>query len=170
MARLRWGAFILILGFLSPLLIPVVLASSMSDGLKTILSGGLALGIPEVFMIIAIAIMGKDGYEYLKRFLRLLLRAYGPADKVSSLRYTIGLIFFCIPLIVGFIAPYFLINKGFYMDNIILITILLDVMLLASLIILGGDFWDKLRSLFVNGAVAQFPEPKSSPKEKGANH
>jgi len=32
-----------------------------------------------------------------------------------------------------------------------------DVLLLASLIMLGGDFWDKLRSLFVYGSRAQFP-------------
>ena len=32
-----------------------------------------------------------------------------------------------------------------------------DVMLLISLILLGGDFWEKLRSLFIHGAYAVIP-------------
>jgi hypothetical protein len=33
-------------------------------------------------------------------------------------------------------------------------------MFLASLFVLGGDFWDKLRALFVREARAVFPEKK----------
>jgi len=33
-----------------------------------------------------------------------------------------------------------------------------DVMLFASLLVLGGDFWDKLRALFMHGARVRFPE------------
>jgi hypothetical protein len=32
-----------------------------------------------------------------------------------------------------------------------------DVLMLVSLFVLGGDFWDKLRALFVHGARAVFP-------------
>jgi len=34
-------------------------------------------------------------------------------------------------------------------------------MMAVSLFVLGGEFWDKMRSLFVHGAVAQFPEASS---------
>jgi hypothetical protein len=34
-----------------------------------------------------------------------------------------------------------------------------DVMLLASLVVLGGEFWNKLQSLFVHKAVALLPDP-----------
>ena len=30
--------------------------------------------------------------------------------------------------------------------------------IIIGLLVLGGDFWDKLRSLFVHGARARFPE------------
>jgi hypothetical protein len=156
-SRIRWGAFILVIGFLSPLLIPLVVSSNLSQGIKAILSGALAFGIPEVFMLIAVAIMGKDGFHYLKRYTRLLFKMYGPPDQVSKTRYRIGLILFCIPLIFGFIAPYFLIKVNFYFDNVFLITLFCDIFLVFSLFILGGDFWDKLRSLFVYGARATFP-------------
>jgi hypothetical protein len=32
-----------------------------------------------------------------------------------------------------------------------------DLLFVASLLVLGGNFWDKLRSLFVYDAVAHFP-------------
>ncbi len=32
-----------------------------------------------------------------------------------------------------------------------------DLLLVASLFVLGGEFWDKLKSLFVYGAKVQFP-------------
>jgi hypothetical protein len=37
-----------------------------------------------------------------------------------------------------------------------------DLMFIATLFVLGGDFWDKLRALFVHGAKAQLPDPKSN--------
>jgi hypothetical protein len=39
------------------------------------------------------------------------------------------------------------------------VNLLADAAFLASLFILGGDFWDKLRSLFVRQARARFPAP-----------
>jgi len=36
--------------------------------------------------------------------------------------------------------------------------VLRDVMLIASLFVLGGNFWDKLRALFVRDALAVFPD------------
>jgi hypothetical protein len=32
-----------------------------------------------------------------------------------------------------------------------------DLLLLTGLVLLGGDFWDKLRALFIHGAKATFP-------------
>lgn len=51
--RLWLGAAILVLGFLSPLLIPLVISSDWTAGTKSVITGLLAFGIPEVFMILA---------------------------------------------------------------------------------------------------------------------
>jgi hypothetical protein len=32
-----------------------------------------------------------------------------------------------------------------------------DLLLLASILVVGGDFWDKIRALFIREAQAQFP-------------
>jgi hypothetical protein len=44
-----------------------------------------------------------------------------------------------------------------FVANRLWVDILLDVMLVASLFVLGGNFWDKLRTLFVADARAVFP-------------
>ncbi len=64
--RLIVGGAVFISGFLSPALIPWVLTLEISALWKTTISGGLALGIPELFMVIAAAILGKPGFSYLK--------------------------------------------------------------------------------------------------------
>jgi len=158
--RLILGGIIFIAGFLSPLLIPVVLSSDLPPGLKSVLSGLLALGIPELFMIMAAGILGKPGYRYLKQQLLKLLKRYGPPEKVSRARYTVGLIMFSVPLIVGWILPYLADKIPFYSSNSLAINIVFDTMLIISIFVLGGEFWDKLRGLFVWGATVNFPGKK----------
>lgn len=150
--RLLLGGFIFISGFFSPLLIPLVLLTSWPVGLKSALSGLLALGIPELFMVIAAAIMGKSGFQYLKRKLYGLLKRFGPPAEVSPLRYRIGLVMFSLPLLVGFILPYFEDRVPLLDAYSSMIVIIGDVMFIVSLFVLGGDFWDKLRSLFIRRA------------------
>ena len=65
-ARFHLGATIFIIGFCSPLLIPLVTATDLPMKWKATISGALALGIPELFSIIAIAIIGKSGFQQLK--------------------------------------------------------------------------------------------------------
>ena len=38
-----------------------------------------------------------------------------------------------------------------------------DFMLLASFFMLGGEFWDKLRALYVQRATVTFPAKESAP-------
>ena len=155
--RLLLGTIVLVLGFLSPLLIPLVLNAGWPAGLTSVVSGLLAFGIPELFMIIAVAIMGKEGFDYLKRYLSLVLRKYGPPDEVSKTRYRIGLVLFVLPLLVSIFSPYFGDKIAAFSSSQTTIMIVLHISMVLSLIVLGGDFWDKLRSLFVHGAKAVLP-------------
>lgn len=153
--RLIWGGIVFISGFLSPLFIPLVVSSGLSTGIKTALSGLLAFGIPELFMIIAAGIMGKVGFNYIKRYLLLLLKRYGPPDTVSVTRYRSGLIMFFIPILLALILPYVFNLVEFISDNYIAISMSSDALLILSLFVLGGDFWDKLRGLFIRNARIQ---------------
>lgn len=104
--RLILGVTILVIGFMSPLLIPLVIGTSWPVGVKTTISGLLAFGIPEVFMLIAIAVMGKQGYEYIKDKAFKYLKRFAPPDTVTLTRYRIGLIMFSLPLLIGWLQPY----------------------------------------------------------------
>ena len=147
--RLITGAVIFISGFLSPLLIPFVLSTNLSSGFKTTLTGLLAVGIPELFMVISAAILGKSGFNYLKQKIWSWFKKHGPPDHVDRGRYRLGLVLFCIPLVLAWALPYF----GQYIPNYTSIDlwffIVGDVMFIISFFVLGGNFWDKLRPLFI---------------------
>ena len=151
-SRFIIGAIVLVLGFIAPVFIPLVTTTNWPTSIKSIIAGLLAFGIPELFMLIAVGIMGKEGFEYIKRFLSVMLRRYGPPDVVSPLRYKIGIIMFVFPLLISIVAPYVGDKIGFYEHHRIIIMVILHVMLVMSLFVLGGDFWEKLRSLFIRRA------------------
>ena len=156
-ARFRLGATIFIIGFCSPLLIPIITATDMPLKWKATISGALALGIPELFSIIAIAIMGKPGFVHLKEIIAKLIQKYGPPEKVSRRRYRIGLVMFIIPLLMAWLLPYFGLFIPFYQDNLIPFSLAGDLLFISSLFVLGGEFWDKLQALFVYGAKVVMP-------------
>ncbi len=160
--RLRLGITIFVVGFLSPLLIPLVTAAELPTKWKAVISGFLAVGIPEIFSIAAIAIMGKSGFNYIKERFFGFLKKYGPADKVSRTRYRIGLFMFLLPIFFGWLAPYFPNTVPGYETHRFLVNLIGDMMFVSSLFVLGGDFWDKVRALFVYGATAKFPEFSST--------
>ena len=150
--RFRLGTTIFIIGFCSPILIPLVTATDLPLKWKATISGALALGIPELFSIIAIAIMGKAGFIHLKEIISKLVRKYGPPERVSHNRYRFGLILFIFPLLMAWILPYIGHLLPFYQKNLVILSIAGDVLFVSSLFILGGEFWDKLQALFVYGA------------------
>ncbi len=147
-SKLILGGFILVVGFISPLLIPLVIGSDLPLSYKNILSGLLAFGIPEIFMIIAIAVMGKQGFEFIKEKTFRYIKRFAPVDEVSLTRYRIGLIMFSLPIIIGFILPYSAHFLPFSKDIPVLWYIVSDMVFVSSFFVLGGDFWDKLSGLF----------------------
>jgi hypothetical protein len=154
--RIVAGSIIMGTGFLSPLLIPLVAQSGLSTEWKTVISGFLLLGIPEVFMLAAIAVMGKEGFDYLKSLWLGILRRHGPPERVSKLRYNVGLFFFIFPLLVGLLDPYLGDRISVYQAYKLPLTIIFDVIFVGSVFILGGEFWDKLRSLFIHDSKVLF--------------
>jgi hypothetical protein len=154
--RFRLGLIILVVGWLSPLCIPLITATELPTRWKTIISGALAVGIPEVFTVAAIALMGKSGYNLIKERIFSFLKKHGPPDRVSLTRYRIGLVMFLLPLIFGWLGPYGANMIPGYETHRFVVSLIGDVMFVASLFVLGGDFWDKIRALFSHSARVQF--------------
>lgn len=144
------GSIVFVLGQISPLiLIPVVLSLDLSTGWITALSGVLMFGFPELAILAAIAIMGKDGFNFIKGKIFGYFKKIAPPDTVSKTRYQIGLVMFIITFLIAWLLPYFVDLIPFYAEYKLIINVTGDAILIISLFLLGGDFWDKLRSLFI---------------------
>ena len=155
--RLYLGGSIFVVGLLCPLLVPLVTSTGLSTAWKATLSGLLLLGIPEIFMLIAAAVMGKAGFAYLKELLFGFLKRYVVPEAVSPGRYRIGLIVFFFPIFWAWLAPY-LSEFISFQEHSLKIAFGGDLLLLMGLVLLGGEFWEKLRSLFLHRAVVRIRE------------
>ena len=157
--RLKLGIFLFGLSIVLPVLgIPLVAAMGLSGATVAIVSGAL-LGGSEVLGIVAVAVMGKSGYTFIKNRVFGFLKQYGPPAEVGRTRYTIGLVMFVVPFVFGWLTPYAADLVPAYSGNEFNYAIVGDLLLLAGLFVLGGDFWDKLRALFMHEAKAAFPNP-----------
>jgi len=161
--RFKLGVALFALSMVGPfVLIPLVAALGLSAAMTATMSGGI-LGGAEVLLIIAAAVLGKSGFAYLKGRVFGILKRYGPPAEVGRTRYHVGLVLFALPVLLGWLAPY---TSGLipgYEGNESTFAIVGDLLVLISLFVLGGDFWDKLRALLVHGAKAVFPESAERP-------
>ena len=150
--RLKLGIAIFILSIILPVAgIPAVAALDLSSSVVASVSGALLVGA-EILGVIAIAVMGKSGYALIKKNLLGFIKQYGPPMQVSRLRYNIGLIMFSIPLLFALVSVYVAELIPGFIENPLPYAIAGDLMLLLSLFVLGGDFWDKIRALFIYDA------------------
>lgn len=157
--RLIMGVAVFIAGWLLALaLVPLVNRSDLTTALKATINGVLLLGLPKLFLLLAIAIMGKPGFLYLKSLLGGHVRRLAPAATVSPLRYRIGLVLLLSMVVLSSIGDYVATDViALRQQHPQLIAMTGDALILISLFLLGGDFWDKLRSLFIREAKAVFP-------------
>lgn len=160
--RLKAGIGIFVLSIVVPVAgIPLVAALNLSAAATASLSGGLLVGA-EIFGFGAIALMGKDGYAFLKNAVARFFKQFGPPQTVGRRRYTIGLIMFALPLLFGWLSVYASHWIPYYSDNRILFAVTGDLSFLTSFFVLGGDFWDKIRSLFIHSAKVHFHQTDHS--------
>ena len=123
---------------------------------------GVMVVAAEILMVAGAAIAGKDGFAYIKSRVFGFLKSYGPPQTVGRVRYTIGLVMFVVPVLLGWVWPYvehFV--EGLY-EHTLSLGIAGDLLLLTSLFVLGGDFWDMQRSLFIYSARAVIPGKQST--------
>jgi len=159
--RIIIGTVVFIVGQLSPLTIPLLKNLDISDSLRATLSGILLLGVPELFIIITILIVGKSGFQIIKGKIYNKIKWIFPPDEVSRRRYRAGLIIFSFVLLLGWISPYLMNHINQMNINYLYLAITGDVLLIASLFILGGNFWDKIRGLFIYEAQIEMQKKKN---------
>lgn len=146
------GAVVFVAGFLSPLMIPMVASSDLPGSWKAVLSTGLVAGLPEVGMLLAVAILGKQGFAQLKEMIFSRFRKITEPSAVGAVRYRLGLFMFFIPLLTGLLEPYVVHFFPGFNQAQVLPAILMDLVFASSFIVLGAGFWGKIRNLFVHNA------------------
>ncbi len=140
--RLWLGGGIIVLGQAGLLLIPVVASSSLPAVWKTALTGLLVAGVPELSLLAGVAVLGRSGFEHLKgRFFGLWKGPVGP------IRHQIGVAFFLVSGLLAWIAPYAVYLFELGLKQLLICALTADGLFVVSLVLLGGQFWDKLRGL-----------------------
>ena len=115
--RLKLGVFLFGLSIVLPVFgIPLVAVMGLSAATVATVSGVL-LGGSEVLGIVAVAVMGKSGYAYIKNRVFGFLKQHGPPAEVGRTRYTIGLVMFVTPFVFGWLTPYVADMVPGYMGN-----------------------------------------------------
>jgi hypothetical protein len=108
----------------------------------------LLAGPAEILCLVAAAILGKDKYQKLVRKVRPKTQHSAPASRTRRARYYLGLagcVFNGVPLTLYAYVPE-LLPAGSTKAGILVIA---DVVFFGSLFFAGGEFWEKLRRLFV---------------------
>jgi hypothetical protein len=154
--RIKLGTALLGLSIVLPVVgVPLMATLDLSTTMTASLSGALLVGA-EVLGVCAVAVMGKSGFAFIKNRIFGFLKQHGPPQKVSRGRYNIGLMIFCVPLLFGWLLPYISKWVPGLLSSPLLFAIGGDILILTSLLVLGGDFWDKIRSLFIHNAEVYF--------------
>lgn len=150
--RFRCGLAMICAAVLSWSLVPIASAAGVSGAGVASLAGILFIS-NKVLLLGAIAVMGKSGFAQLKASLHSHVKSVmaWPAE-VGVMRHRIGLILFCVPLLAAILDH--------HMDSLapqlasykMQIRLAGDLMLVTSFFLLGANFWDKLRALFIRTA------------------
>lgn len=155
--RLKIGITLLVVGVLLPFGVIPLSATSLPVEVKTVVGGLLFFGF-ELLAIPAVAIMGKGNFELIMAKVGALFGRLKPSGDVGKVRHAIGIVLFVLPVVPTYLmayAPQWLPDASPWR---LWVSVGADGMFLVSLFVLGGDFWDKLRSLFVREARAVFPQ------------
>lgn len=154
--RFSLGVALFMLSIIMPLLgIPIVAVFGLSATMTASFSGAFLFG-GELLGLFAVAVMGKSGFAYIKTRVFGFLKQHGPPDDVSRFRYGIGLVMFSVPILFGWVSIYVSDLIPGFTSNPLIYAICGDILLIISLIVLGGNFWDKIRALFIYDAKVKF--------------
>ena len=166
MNKLRFylGLSCFVLSWILPLFGFLVARLGLPLAVKATIIGLLTVGGPEILGILAVVCLGKENLLVIKDKVLAVLRLIKPAAVVSRWRYRLGLVMFLLPIIPTYVMGYVPQWLPDHSSQRLYVNLAADFMFLTSLFVLGGDFWDKLRALFVYDARAQFePYPTEKP-------
>jgi hypothetical protein len=114
---------------------------------SVVLAGALVAGGPEVLCVLAIALLGKETFQYLTYKAKSVLRRVLGDKPVSKTRYYVGLATILLSLLPSYLYAYLSDVPPVSMRTYILAAA--DLAFVASVFLMGGEFWEKVRRIFI---------------------
>ncbi|NVD38082.1 transporter suffix domain-containing protein [Ensifer sp. HO-A22] len=145
--RFKLGILLLCLVGAAWLLVPA-LAWAGASAATIATATGIIFIWNKVVILMTVAVMGKPGFQQLKGAIFGAFRL-PPESIVGPLRYNIGLVMFLVPLMAAVLEPYIDAAWPALRPNLWQLQLIGDLIFLASFPVLGGNFWEKFRSLFI---------------------
>jgi hypothetical protein len=146
--RFYSGMAALILSCIMPLTAVAVPWLGLPASYSVVLAGALVAGGPEVLCVVAIALLGKETFEYFMYRAKSVLRRIFIDRPVSKTRYYVCLAIILLSWLPAYLYAYF---PGAAPGDSMRIYILaaMDLAFVASVFLMGGEFWDKVRRIFI---------------------
>lgn len=148
--RFKAGVVLLCLVLGAWLLVPIAAWFGASAGTIATLTGLIFIW-NKVVILLMITVMGKAGFQELKRRVAGVFR-FLPESSITPARYRLGLVMFCVPLAFAVLEPYIDAAWPGIRPGLLELQILGDLVFLSSFLVLGGNFWAKIRALFIRTA------------------
>jgi hypothetical protein len=134
------------LSFVMPLGAVAVPWLGLPTAPAAVLAGLLVAGGPEVACILAVALLGKDNFQYITYLIKRALRRAVGEQPASRARYYAGLAMFIASWLPAYVFAYL---PDFMPDSRIYILAAMDLAFVVSFIVMGGEFWEKMRRIFI---------------------
>jgi hypothetical protein len=168
MLKIRFyaGLSFFVLAWILPLFSILVAKLNLALSTKAVIIGLLTLGGPELLGLLAVLCLGKENLLFIKERIFTWLKRLKPAAIVSRTRYRFGLVMFLLPIIPTYIMAYVPQWLPVTSPLHLYVNLAADFVFLTSLFVLGGDFWDKLRALFMYDAWVEFG-PRAGTQQSG---
>lgn len=155
--RFRLGILSFFLAF-APHVVTGILMLSGANARAIATMAAISFTVNKLMLLASVVLLGRPGFNRLKKRFVGAFQQYLMPDEVGPLRNGIGLVMFVVPLVFAWKAPYVTELMPLLGRHSTTAAIITDAVFVASLFVLGGGFWDKLRALFVRQASVVFPE------------
>ena len=133
------------------LTIPFLAASGLRPSTLAAYTGGVFI-INKILLVLIIALVGKAGFRQLKNILVGFFPRLHAVPPVGPVRHAIGLVMFWVPLTWSLLEPYVDYFWPGLRPNRWEYQLAGDLVFVAGIFVLGGNFWEKVQALFIRTA------------------
>jgi len=143
------GMFFLCLAFILPLFGLLIPLFEFPTAISAILIGLFTLGGPELMMVLAVICLGKKILQIFKKKFCRFFKQKEVVRSRSKFRHYFGLFLLFGSGVPLYLSAYFhdLFPDEGYMRHLVLVGA--DVVFILSFFILGEDFWENFKNLFI---------------------